>query len=250
MPEDLLAGLNDAQREAVTHPGGPLLVLAGAGSGKTRVITRRIAWLAAEGLDPARILALTFSTKAAEEIRARAEELLTEPYEELHCSTFHAFCARLLHEESLEGGFDPFFHPVTQADRLAMLMDHADKLSIRHHDLRGNPAPFFARTLDRIDRLKDEMVTAEEYLRWAEGMAASPSDAERDHSVQELEFARLYRDHDTLLDRAGAIDFGEMILRALKLLEERPAMRERVTDRYEAVLVDEYQDTNLAQNEL
>ena len=153
MRDQLLAGLNEAQRKAVTHPGGPLLVLAGAGSGKTRVITRRIAWLAAQGVDPARVLALTFSTKAAEEMRARAEELLEEPYEELHCSTFHAFCARLLHEESLEGGFDPFFHPVTQADRLALLMDHADELSIRHHDMRGNPAPFFARALDRIDRL-------------------------------------------------------------------------------------------------
>jgi DNA helicase II / ATP-dependent DNA helicase PcrA len=250
MQDSLLAGLNDAQREAVTHSGGPLLVLAGAGSGKTRVITRRIAWLAAEGIDPAQILALTFSTKAAEEMRARAEELLSGPYEELHCSTFHAFCARLLHEESLEGGFDPFFHPVTQADRLALLMDHADELSIRHFDMRGNPAPFFARALDRIDRLKDEMVTYEEYLRWAESLAGSATDADRDQSLRELEFARLYREHDTLLDRAGAIDFGEMILRAIRLLEERPAMRRRVTEHYEAVLVDEYQDTNLAQNEL
>jgi DNA helicase-2/ATP-dependent DNA helicase PcrA len=250
MRDQLLAGLNEAQKKAVTHPGGPLLVLAGAGSGKTRVITRRIAWLATQGVDPGRVLALTFSTKAAEEMRARAEELLEEPYEELHCSTFHAFCTRLLHEESLEGGFDPFFHPVTQADRLALLMDQADALSIRHHELRGNPAPFFARALDRIDRLKDEMVSAEEYLRWSESLAASPSDAERDRSMQELEFARLYRDHDMLLDRAGAIDFGEMIMRAIKLLEERPAMRERVTEGFEAVLVDEYQDTNLAQNEL
>ena len=250
MRDQLLAGLNEAQKEAVTHPGGPLLVLAGAGSGKTRVITRRIAWLAAQGVDPARVLALTFSTKAAEEMRARAEELLEEPYEELHCSTFHAFCARLLHEESLEGGFDPFFHPVTQADRLALLMDHADRLSIRHHEMRGNPAPFFARALDRIDRLKDEMVSAEEYLRWAESLAASPSDPERDQSQRELEFAHLYRDHDRLLDEAGAIDFGEMIMRAIRLLEDRPAMRERVTEGFEAVLVDEYQDTNLAQNEL
>jgi DNA helicase II / ATP-dependent DNA helicase PcrA len=250
MPEELLAGLNDAQREAVTHPGGPLLVLAGAGTGKTRVITRRIAWLAAQGIDPAHVLALTFSTKAAEEMRARAEELLEEPYEELHCSTFHAFCARLLHEESLAGGFDPFFHPVTQADRLALLMDHADELEIRHHDLRGNPAPFFARALDRIDRLKDEMVTADEYLRWAESLAASPSEAERDQSMRELEFGRVYRDHDRLLDQAGAIDFGEMILRAIRLLEDRPATLERVTGHFEAVLVDEYQDANLAQNEL
>src|SRR5262249_42581554 len=121
-PVELLEGLNPAQTEAVTHPGGPLLVLAGAGSGKTRVITRRIAWLAANGVPPERVLALTFSSKAAQEMRSRAEELLEEPYEELHCATFHAFCSRLLHEEALEGGLDPFFHPVTQADRLALLM--------------------------------------------------------------------------------------------------------------------------------
>jgi len=160
MQDRLLAGLNAPQKEAVTHAGGPLLVLAGAGSGKTRVITRRIAWLAANGVPPEQVLAMTFSAKAAEEMRGRAEELLEEPYEELRCSTFHAFCARLLSEEGFEGGVDPFFSPVTQADRLALLMDHADKLDIRHHDLRANPAPFFASVLQRIDRLKDEMVTA------------------------------------------------------------------------------------------
>ena len=136
----LLTDLNEAQLEAVTHPGGPLLIVAGAGSGKTRVITRRIAWLAAQGIPPERVLALTFSTKAAEEMRTRAEELLELPYEHLSCSTFHAFCARLLQEEALEAGLDPFFQPVTPADRLALLMDRADELSLRHHQIRGNPA--------------------------------------------------------------------------------------------------------------
>src|SRR5688572_4668611 len=124
----LLADLNEAQCEAVTHPGGPLLVLAGAGSGKTRVITRRIAWLATEGTPPEHVLALTFSTRAAEEMRSRAEELLEEPYEELRCSTFHAFCARLIQEEALDAQVDPFAHPVTPADRLALLLDRRDDL--------------------------------------------------------------------------------------------------------------------------
>src|SRR5688500_9436427 len=128
----LLADLNEAQLEAVTHPGGPLLVLAGAGSGKTRVITRRIAWLAEQGTPPERVLALTFSTKAAEEMRARAEEVLELPYEERWCSTVHAFCARLLQEEALEAGVDPFFQPITPADRLALLIDRLDELSLRH----------------------------------------------------------------------------------------------------------------------
>src|SRR5918999_118743 len=160
----LLADLNEAQREAVTHSGGPLLVLAGAGSGKTRVITRRIAWLAEHGIPPESVLALTFSAKAAEEMRTRAEELLETPYEELVCTTFHAFCVRLLQEEALEAGFDPVFHPATPADRLALLMERLDSLNVRHHDMRGNPAPFLGKVIERIDRLKDEMVTAEEYL--------------------------------------------------------------------------------------
>jgi len=247
MAERLLEGLNEAQREAVTHPGGPLLVLAGAGSGKTRVITRRIAWLADQGIPPENVLALTFSAKAAEEMRSRAEELLENAYEELICTTFHAFCVRLLQEEALEAGFDPFFHAATPADRLALLMERLDSLDVRHHDMRGNPAPFLAKLIERIDRLKDEMVPAAEYLAWAESLASSEDEAERDCSAREAEFARLYAAHDQLLDETGAMDFGEMIVRAIRLLEERPAAAQRVSERYRAVLVDEYQDTNYAQ---
>jgi len=250
MAERLLEGLNAAQREAVTHPGGPLLVLAGAGSGKTRVITRRIAWLAGQGIPPQNVLALTFSVKAAEEMRTRAEELLEDPYEELVCTTFHSFCVRLLQEEALEAGFDPFFHPAAPADRLALMMERLDSLDVRHHDMRGNPAPFVAKVIDRIDRLKDEMVTASEYLEWAESLAGSDDEAERDSSLREAEFARLYAAHDRMLDEAGAMDFGEMIMRAKSLLEQSPAARRRVSERFRAVLVDEYQDTNFAQNEL
>lgn len=247
---DPLEGLNEAQIEAVTHAGGPLLVLAGAGSGKTRVITRRIAWLSRNGVPPEHVLALTFSVKAAEEMRGRAEELLADPYEELNCSTFHAFCTQLLQEVSLEAGEDPFFHPVTQADRLALLMDHADQLDIRHHEMRGNPAPLLAGLIERIDRLKDELVRADEYLRWAQGLASSDDADERDRSPREVEFARFYSDHDRILAEAGALDFGEMIVRSIDLLERHPEIRKRVCDRYRAVLVDEYQDTNFAQKEL
>jgi DNA helicase II / ATP-dependent DNA helicase PcrA len=116
--------------------------------------------------------------------------------------------------------------------------------------MRGNPAPFLAKLIERIDRLKDEMVPAAEYLAWAESLASSDDEAERDCSPREVEFARLYAAHDRLLDETGAMDFGEMIVRAIRLLEERPAARQRVSDRYRAVLVDEYQDTNYAQQQL
>jgi DNA helicase-2/ATP-dependent DNA helicase PcrA len=250
MAEGLLSGLNDAQRKAVTHSEGPLLVLAGAGSGKTRVVTRRIAWLAEQGIPPESVLALTFSAKAAEEMRTRAEELLDTPYEELVCTTFHSFCVRLLQEEALEAGFDPFFHPATPADRLALLMERVDALDVRHHDMRGNPAPFLGKVIERVDRLKDELVSAQEYGAWARSLEGAGDEATQQAAAREQEFARLYAAHDALLDEMGGMDFGEMIVRAIRLLREHPAARRRVADRYRAVLVDEYQDTNFAQQEL
>lgn len=251
MMPGLLADLNEAQREAVTHPGGPLLVVAGAGSGKTRVITRRIAWLASEGTAPEEVLALTFSTKAAEEMRARAEELLTGAYEELRCSTFHAFCARLLRDEGLDAGLDPFFHPLTPAERLAMLLDRVDELSLRHHVYWGNPAALLAKLIAQIDRLKDEMVTALDYEQWARSEAdAALGDSDQERIQRELEFARFYGDHDRLLAEAGALDFGELILRAFQLLQSMPSLQRRISERFRHVLVDEYQDTNFAQGEL
>jgi DNA helicase-2/ATP-dependent DNA helicase PcrA len=245
------AGLNEAQLEAVTHPGGPLLVLAGAGTGKTRVITRRIGWLASQGIAPERVLALTFSTKAAEEMRGRGEELLDGPYEELCCSTFHAFCARLLEDESPTAGLDPFVHPITPADRLALLVDRVDELSLRHHVAWGNPTAVLAKLIEKVDRLKDEMVSASDYQAWAESLAESAYDEEQQRqSERETEFGRFYADHDRMVAEAGAIDFGELILRAFRMLDEHPRIRERIAGRFEAVLVDEYQDTNFAQGEL
>jgi DNA helicase II / ATP-dependent DNA helicase PcrA len=246
---DLLDGLNARQRAVVTHPGGPLLVVAGAGTGKTRTLTSRFAWLVEQGVPAGCILALTFSSPAAAEMRERLEVLLDSPYEELHVSTFHAFCVKLLQDEALEAGVDPFFSPVTPADRLALLLERIDELSLRHHEIRGNPAPLLASFVSRIDRLKDEMVSAQEMLAWAERLPAD-TDAARARACREREFARLYADHDRLLHDRGALDFGDLIVRAFRLLHERPHVRERTARRFRHVLVDEYQDTNLAQGML
>src|SRR5215211_3325127 len=246
-----LDGLNRSQQAAVTHPGGPLLVIAGAGTGKTRTLTSRFAWLVEQRLPADAVLALTFSSPAASEMRERLEALLEDPYEELHVSTFHSFCTRLLQDEALEAGVDPFLSPVTPADRLALLLERLDELTLRHHETRGNPAPLLASFVSRIDRLKDEMVSAEDYDRFAELLAgASDGDAARAHAERELEFARLYADHDRLLSERGALDFGDLIVRAFRLLHECPHVRERVGHRYRHVLVDEYQDTNFAQGML
>ncbi len=248
---DLLDGLNAEQRAAVTHPGGPLVVVAGAGTGKTTVLTRRFAWLVEQGAPAEAILALTFSSFAAREMRERLEVLLESPYEELHVATFHSFCTRLLQDEALEAGVDPFLSPVTPADRLALLLERIDDLSLRQHEIRGNPAPLLASFVARIDRLKDEMIGAADYRRYAERLVAeATSDAARARAAREVEFARLYADHDRLLAERGALDFGDLILRAFRLLHEHPHVRERVAGRYRHVLVDEYQDTNFAQGML
>src|SRR5438270_6692046 len=243
--------LSAAQLEAVTHAGGPLLVLAGAGTGKTRVLTERFAWLVAEGTPADRILALTFSNGAAAEMRERLETCIEAPWEELWVSTFHAFCARLLRDEALEAGIDPFFVPVAPPDRLALLLDHIDELTLRRHEIRGNPAPMIGSFVSRIDGLKDETVTPAEYLKYAESLAANAhDDAERAHADREVEFAHAYEEHDRLLAERGALDFGDLILRSFELLHEKPHVRRRVAARFRHVLVDEFQDTNFSQGML
>src|SRR3954465_2941513 len=250
---ELLDGLNRSQRGAVTHPGGPLLVIAGAGTGKTRTITSRFAWLVEEGAAPDEVLALTFSSPAAAEMRERLAGVIESPWEALPVSTFHAFCSRLLADEALEVGIDPFFSPVTPADRLALLLERLEDLATRHHEIRGNPAPPLASFVSRIDRLKDEMVTCADYRAYAERLideAGAQDDAPPAKAARELEFARIYADHDRLLAERGALDFGDLIVRAFKMLHEKPHVRERVSRRFRHVLVEEYQETNFAQGML
>src|SRR5215204_3541861 len=246
-----LDGLNRAQEAAVAHADGPLAVVAGAGTGKTQTVVRRFAWLVDQGLAAEQILALTFSAPAAADIRERLESLLEDPYEELHVETFRSFCLGLLHDEALEAGVDPFLSPVTPADRLALLLERIDDLSLRAHEIRGNPAPLLASFVSRIDRLKSEMVSAADYQAYAERLGGEAgSDATRAHAAREREFARLYADHDRLLAERGALDFGDLVLRAFQLLHERAHVRARVAGRFQHVLVDEYDDTNFAQGML
>src|SRR4051794_26971013 len=243
-----LDGLNRPQRAAVTHPGGPLVIVAGAGTGKTRTLTCRFAWLVEQGSAPDEILALTFSSPAAAEMRERLEALLEAPYEELHVDTFHAFCARLLQDEALEAGLDPFFASVTPADRLALLLERIDELTLRRHEIRGNPAPLMASFVSRIDRLKDELIEAREYVAYAQKLeAVAESDAERAHAGRELEFARVYADHDALLAERGALDFGDLAMHAFRLLHEKPHVRERIASRYRQILVDELQELKFSE---
>src|SRR3954470_19626772 len=232
--------LTSAQREAVEHAGGPLLVIGGAGTGKTTALVERFAHLAAAER-PEAILALTVGEAAADALRERIEDRLAAPYEELAVTTFAGLCARLLRDEALEAGIDPFATPVSAADRLAMLLERIDELPLRHHDLRGNPSATLGAIVRRIDGLKDELISAADYAAWA---GTLPGDA---RGEREREFAALYAAHDALLADAGAPDLGDLVLTAFRLLREKPHVRIRLAERHRHVLVDELQDTSFAQ---
>jgi superfamily I DNA/RNA helicase len=239
-----------AQLEAVTHPGGPLLILGGAGTGKTHTLVERFAWLAQQGTPPDAILVLTFSAAAADGLRECIETRvggIEVAYEELSVTTFQAFCARLLRDEALEAGIDPFAAPVTAADRLAMLLERIDELPLAMHDLRGNPSAVLGSIVQRIDRLKDELVTAGDYEAWA-GKLPEDGESARARAAREREFAAIYAAHDRMLAEAGILDVGDLVLHAFRLLRTKPHIRARLAARFQHVLVDEFQDTNFAQN--
>jgi DNA helicase II / ATP-dependent DNA helicase PcrA len=233
-----VTALTDAQRAAVEHRGGPLLVVGGAGTGKTTVLAERFAHLAASGVPPESILVLCLSPHAASTFRERLEDRLPGAYEELPVTTFGGLCARILREEALEAGIDPFTTPVGASDRVAMLLERIDDLPLRHHDLRGNPSAALGAIVQRIDRLKDELITAADYAEWAAGL---PEDHARDR-----EFAELYGAHERLLEQSGALDAGDLVLRAFRLLADKPDVRARVAARHRHLLVDDLQDASFA----
>ena len=246
---DLADGLTRSQHAAVDHQGGPLLVTGAAGSGRTTVLEHRFAALVGRGAAAARVLVLAASPDAAASMRLELLELIPPPYDELGVDTFGSFCARVLRAEASEAGLDPDFVPVAPAERVALLLESLGELSLRQHEIRGNPAPLLAGFVSRIDRLKEEMVSPDELIRHAADRATraeSGDDAARTSASRELEFAHLYADHERLLANRGALDTGDLVLRVFRLLHQRPHVRSRVAAGLDAVLVDDYQDANFA----
>lgn len=226
--DDILAGLNDAQRSAVTHGDGALLILAGPGSGKTRVITHRIAWLIRERrLAPWNILAVTFTNKAAREMRERAAGLVGEDGLLLHMGTFHAMCARWLRIDGEAVGVSREFTVYDEDDQLGVIKRVLE-------ELRLDPRQFAPRSvLARISAHKSELVAPETALS-------------RARTYPEEVAARAYALYEAALRRAMALDFDDLLLRAIGLLQI-PELREKWAGRYRHVLVDEFQDTSPAQ---
>src|SRR5215813_7288948 len=254
--EGILDGLNDAQRQAVTHDAGPLLIVAGAGTGKTTVITRRIAWLIAQKkARPEEILALTFTDKAAAEMEERVDTLVQYGYADVEISTFHAFGDRILREHALEMGLQPDFRVLNRAEQVIFFRDRLFEFPLVHYRPLGDPARHIRALITLVSRCKDEDITPEEYLAYVEqlaGEAAAAPDYEeaRERVAQQRELAATYAKYQELMTRDGCVDFGDQIVLVLKLLRARPSARDRLQRRFKYVMVDEFQDTNHAQFEL
>jgi DNA helicase II / ATP-dependent DNA helicase PcrA len=250
--ERILEGLSPAQLEAVLHGEGPLLIIAGAGTGKTTVLTRRIAHLiAARRARPEEILALTFTEKAAAEMAERVDQLIPYGYAESWIGTFHAFGDRVLRDHALEAGLDPAFRVLTRPEQVIFLRERLWRLPLVRFRPLGDPTRHLDALLTLVSRAKDEDVSPAAYGAWAEArLAAAATDDARDLAEKHAELARFYSTYQDLLAEAGAVDFGDQIHRALELLRGRPAVLQGLRARFRYVLVDEFQDTNHAQLEL
>ncbi len=260
--DGLLGGLDPDQRRAVTHEDGPLLVVAGAGTGKTQVITRRIAWLiATRRAKPSEILALTFTDKAADEMTVRVDQLAPYGYTDTAISTFHAFGDRLIREHALELGLPPDVRVLSRAECVIFLREHLFEFELDAYRPLGDPTRFLAALVTLFSRCKDEDVTPDAYIDHASrltaeaaalaetaGIDAAAGPAEE--AARQGELARAYARYQELLAANGFIDFGDQVAQALQLVRESAAARSAIAGRFRYILVDEFQDTNRAQAEL
>ena len=224
-----LASLNPAQREAVEHVDGPLLILAGAGSGKTRVITSRIAYLLQQGLaQPGEILAVTFTNKAAEEMRQRVEQLVGSECREIWLSTFHSLCARLLRREA----------PAIDLPRDFVIYDSSDQLAVVRQAMK---------TLDIDDKLVPPRAALSRISQAKNRMESPDALGGTSAGLRDRQIARIYESYRRALVDAQALDFDDLLLRTLELVERSERVRRTYANRFRFILVDEYQDTNRPQ---
>lgn len=244
--------LNKEQLAAINHKKGPLLVIAGAGTGKTTVITERIKKLITEELaKPSEILALTFTEKAAKEMEERVDEALPYGYTQMWISTFHSFCDRILRAEALNIGLDPRYKLMTEAETVRIVKNNLFSFDLDYFRPLGNPNKFISGMLTHFSRLQDEDISPADYDDWIKKQNGKGKDEESKIEIKKWqELAGAYKHYEELKVREGFMDFGDLITKTLKVFRNRKNILKNYQNQFKYVLVDEFQDTNYAQNEL
>jgi DNA helicase-2/ATP-dependent DNA helicase PcrA len=241
--------LDTHQAKAVRHGTGPLLIIAGAGTGKTTVITERIKYLVLKRkVEPSKILALTFTEKAAKEMEDRIDKAMPYGYTQMWISTFHSFCDRILRNESIHIGLNPSYKLMTEAESILFLRQNIFQFNLNYFRPLGNPNKFLEALLQHFSRLKDEDISPVEYLKFVQGDKELKANKE-DHQ-RYLELANAYKTYEELKTKEGMMDFSDLISNTLKLFRIRKNILKTYQQQFEYILVDEFQDTNFAQNEL
>lgn len=252
-PSKLLDGLNTEQSQAVTFKQGPLLIIAGAGTGKTTVLTRRIVWLMEQKLaKPEEILALTFTEKAAGEMSERVEMLLPIGYSPLNICTFHSFAKDILSKHALDIGLPGDFKVITDIQAWMLIREHLYDFNLDYYKPIGNPNRFIHALLKHFGKAKGEEITPETYLKYTEDLKLNKDKVELDdaESARIQEVANAYQMYQKLLLDNSFLDFGDLINYTLRLFRERPKVLEEYRRQFKYVLVDEFQDTDLSQYNL
>lgn len=255
---EILEGLNEEQLKAVTHKTGPLLIIAGAGTGKTTVITRRIAYIIEKHLaDPSEILALTFTEKAAAEMEERVDQLIPYGYADMWISTFHAFGDRLLRDYALDLGLPANFKVLTGTEQAIFIKENLFAFDLNYYRPLSNPLGHIEALLKHFSRLKDELITPTDYIDFVQNQNLQLKDPNYQlptTNPQEvdklLEVAKAYERYNELMLQAGNLDFGDQIFLTYQLLKNNPKILKELQSKFKYILVDEYQDTNFAQNEI
>jgi len=247
-----LSKLNKEQKEAVVFGEGPLLIVAGAGTGKTTVITQRIAYLiSSEKASPEEILGLTFTDKAAGEMEERVDRLLEIGYIDLWVSTFHAFCERVLREEGLDIGLSTDFKLLDQTSAWLLMRKNLSLFELDYYRPLGNPTKFLHALISHFSRCKDQGIYPEDYLDYADSLKSNLTDLKEDTEGERVkEIASAFHVYQKLLLDNNFLDFGDLINYCLKLFQKRSRILEKYRNKFKYILVDEFQDTNFSQYEL
>src|SRR3989344_7591240 len=239
--------LNKEQLTAVTHKKGPLLIIAGAGTGKTTVITERIKWLIEQKLAlPQEILALTFTDKASREMEERIDISLPYGLTQMWITTFHAFGDRVLRNEAVSIGLDPGYRLMTQAESVIFFRKNLFQFDLEYYRPLGNPKKFIEALLVHFSRLKDEDISPNQYFDWAKHQPK----ADQPLAEKYLELAGAYLKYEGLKVKEGVMDFSDHISNTLALFRKRKNILMEYQEKFKYILIDEFQDTNFAQNEL